>query len=54
MNTAVLVVAYPNGNVSTEFLPATNAVAWADRIAQDDRASSIRVIFDDLTVSTFK
>jgi hypothetical protein len=51
---AVLVVAYPNGTVSTEFLSATNAVAWADRMAQDDRASSIRVVFDDLTVSTFK
>jgi hypothetical protein len=54
MSTAVLIVGYPNGTVSTEFLSAINAVAWADRIAQDDRASSIRVIFDDLTVSTFK
>ena len=54
MSTAVLVVAYPNGAVTTEFLSATNAVAWADRMAQDSRATSIRVIFDDLAVSTFK
>ena len=52
MSTAALIVTYANGVTTTEFLSATNAVAWADRLRQDSRVASALVLCDDLTLHT--
>ena len=54
MSNALLVVSYPNGATNTNLLPADQAVGWGERIAIDDRASRVVVVFDDLKVSIFK
>jgi len=54
MTTALLVVSYPNGATNTNLLPADQAVGWGDRLASDDRASRVLVVFNDGTYSTFK
>ena len=54
MSSALLVVSYPNGATNTNLLPADQAVGWGDRIAADERASRVLVVFNDLTVSTIK
>ena len=51
MSRAVLVITYTNGVTSTEFLPRQSAVAWADRLRQDDRVASALVLCDDLTIA---
>lgn len=44
MSRAILVITYTNGVTSTEFLPSKSAVAWADRLRQDDRVRSVEVL----------
>lgn len=51
---SVLVVTYPNDTFTVEILPTDRAVAWADKIAADDRASKVCVVFPDLQVSVLK
>ena len=44
MSRVVLVITYSNGATSTEFLPPKSAVAWADRLREDDRVRSVEVL----------
>jgi len=48
---AVLVITYTNGVTSTEFLPRKSAVAWADRLSEDDRVVSAYVVSSDLGIT---
>ena len=54
MTKAAIVVVYPNGTTNTNVLPSQQAVGWAERIAADERACSVLVVFDDCRVSVVK
>jgi hypothetical protein len=51
---AALLIAYPNGESTTNVLPTQQAVGWAERVAADERACGVWVVFNDGTYSTFK